>query len=71
MEFRRFQLLRREDETGLSGTGYVAEGVKFSDGTVVIRWTTSTPTTGIYPDMATLEHLHGHQGKTGIVFLNE
>ena len=35
-----FLMIRTEDETGISGTGVVAEGVEFLDGTVVIRWQT-------------------------------
>ena len=41
---RAFVLQRNEDETGVSGTGIVAEGVEFSDGTVALRWTSAWPT---------------------------
>jgi len=34
---RRFFLDRMEDETGVSGSGLVAEGVVFWDGTVAMR----------------------------------
>jgi len=34
---RPFVLRRLVDETGVSGTGVVAEGVEFSDGTVALR----------------------------------
>ena len=37
-----FQLLRRRDESGVSGTGVVLEGIVFSDSTTVVRWTTET-----------------------------
>lgn len=33
----RFELVRDVDVTGISGTGVVAEGVEFSDGTVALR----------------------------------
>lgn len=33
-----FTLNRASDETGVSGTGVVLEGVIFDDGRVVIRW---------------------------------
>ena len=62
----RFHLDRREDATGVSGTGRIAEGVRFSDGTVALRWVTSTRSTGLYDDMATMIAIHGHGGKTEV-----
>lgn len=63
-KLRRFRLKRIEDETGVSGTGYVAEGVKFSDGQCVISWLTDTRSIGIYHNPVELLHIHGHGGKT-------
>lgn len=37
---RTFTVERGHDESGISGTGVVMEGVEFSDGRVVIRWNT-------------------------------
>ena len=42
MAMRVFALIRDVDVSGVSGTGVVAEGVQFSDGTCVLRWTAST-----------------------------
>lgn len=39
MAIRTFEVVRQEDETGVSGTGVVAEGTIFSDGICVLRWT--------------------------------
>jgi hypothetical protein len=66
----RFQLHRDEDETGVSGVGVVAEGVLFTDGVAAIRWLTEPTSTAIYRSIADVEHIHGHQGKTRIVFLD-
>lgn len=63
---RRFWLKRTEDETGISGTGYVAQGCMFSDGTCVIRWMTEFRSTAIYASHEDLEKIHGHGGKTVI-----
>lgn len=73
MTIRRFQLHRDEDETGISGTGVVAEGALFSDGMVVLRWTTQWPTSTVFHDrgMDAVKHIHGHNGKTRIVWLDE
>jgi hypothetical protein len=37
-----FKLLRRHDESGVSGTGFVLEGIVFTDGSCVVRWCTDT-----------------------------
>lgn len=78
--FRRFVLDRQEDETGVSGTGVVAEGVEFSDGIVALRWIvppgrpgTGWPTSVVFHDrgMESVAAIHGHNGKTRIVWLDE
>lgn len=63
---RRFYLQRDEDETGISGTGVVAEGVVFFDGTCVLKWLTDTSSINIYRSYIEMIHLHGHGGKTQI-----
>ncbi len=62
-----FYLQRDIDESGVSGTGIVAEGVEFSDGRVCMRWLTSTASTGFYDSIDQLELIHGHNGKTKVV----
>lgn len=66
---RLFYLHRIEDESGVSGTGRVAEGVVFDDDTVALRWLTKTASTALYNSLADLEAIHGHQGKTKIEYL--
>lgn len=70
---RRFALERDVDETGISGTGRVAEGIEFSDGVVALRWMTEWPTSVVFHErgIAAVEAVHGHNGKTRIVFLDE
>ncbi|HEY4669722.1 MAG TPA: hypothetical protein VIH05_08105 [Tepidiformaceae bacterium] len=61
---RRFVVLRNEDPGGVSGTGQVAEGVEFSDGTCVLRWTTVQKSTAFYDSAEACEAIHGHSGMT-------
>ncbi len=61
---RTFYLERLIDETGISGTGLVCEGVEFSDGTCVMKWLTETSSTAIYNNAEELMQIHGHGGKT-------
>lgn len=68
---RLFELHRDEDETGVSGTGVVAEGVVFADGSVALRWKTETASTTIFDDVDQMLKVHGHDGKTRLVYLDE
>lgn len=64
---------RDEDETGISGTGRVAEGVVFSDGEVVIRWQAGEyHSTVVWAQgLEAVDAIHGHNGKTRIVMHEE
>jgi hypothetical protein len=64
-----FELHRLEDETGISGTGRVAEGVQFSDGSCAMRWLTPLASTAIYASIEDIDAIHGHGGKTVISWL--
>ena len=66
-----FLLERIEDVSGVSGTGVVAEGVRFSDGTVALRWTSDWPTSVVFHERGidSVRAVHGHGGKTRIVWL--
>ena len=63
-----FHLLRLEDESGVSGTGWVAEGAVFSSGWVALYWLTDTPSMNFYPSIDAVETIHGHNGRTRVVF---
>ena len=60
---RMFVLRRNEDETGISGTGVIAEGVEFSTGWCALSWLTAAHSVGIYPNIKELERIHGHNGR--------
>jgi len=70
VEIRRFRLKRVQDESGVSGTGYVAEGVKFSNGQCAIVWLTDTSSMGIYRSSVEMMHIHGHGDKTQIEWID-
>lgn len=61
---KRFILDRKEDETGTSGIGVVAEGVMFENGKAALCWLTERSSVAIYDTMADLIEIHGHGGKT-------
>jgi hypothetical protein len=65
---RTFHLLRLEDESGVSGTGFVAEGVVFSNGWVALMWLSDYPSVAVYQSVEAVEVVHGHGGKTRLVF---
>lgn len=65
---RPFVLLRYTDVSGVSGTGVVAQGVEFIDGTVALRWLSDWPTSVVFHDrgMDAVRAVHGHGGATEI-----
>jgi hypothetical protein len=65
---RRFHLQRHRDITGASGTGRVADGVLWPDGTASVRWRGERPSTVFWDSLADAEHVHGHGGHTVIVW---
>lgn len=62
-----FNLIRDIDETGVSGTGNVAQGVIFDTGKCILQWLTKHNSTTIFDSIDELEAVHGHGGKTRIV----
>jgi len=68
---RRFQLYRKDDVSGMSGTGIVAEGIRFRDGKCAYRWTSTPRTTQIAPSIQDVRHIHGHNAKTIIRWMDE
>jgi len=67
MSIRVGHILRHEDESGVSGTGRVAEWVEYSDGEVVVHWLSHTPSTNHYRNMKQVDAIHGHNGKTELI----
>jgi hypothetical protein len=59
-----FHLLRIIDESGISGTGIVAEGICFTNGKCVLNWLTKYTSIAVYDSIDDLENIHGHNGKT-------
>jgi hypothetical protein len=64
-EPRLFTLIRHTDESGVSGTGRVLDGVIFHTGQVVICWRTDVDITqsgyssiAIYPSWEAFLHIH-------------
>jgi len=66
---RQFHLHRDEDESGVSGTGVVAEGVMFTNGKCVLSWLTTHTSVAVYDNVETVLNIHGHAGKTRLVWL--
>lgn len=66
---KRFVFLRKNDISGISGCGRVAEGCLFADtGQVVVHWLGSHGSINIYNSLEDVEYIHGHNGSTEIIF---
>ncbi len=61
-----FYLKREEDESGVSGTGRVAQGFVFDNGKVAVTWLSEHPNVTIYDNIGEVHAIHGHGGKTTI-----
>jgi hypothetical protein len=68
---RRFYFDRQTDASGTSGVGAVVEGVLFSDGRVALRWRTERSSICIYESIEDTIFIHGHDGATGLVWVDE
>lgn len=66
----RFVLQRDADVSGVSGTGIVAHGVVFPDGTCVLRWLGDYRSTVVWRTLDEAMAVHGHDGATRPVFLD-
>ena len=70
---RRFYLQRDSDPSGVSGCGRVADGVMFASGWIALHFNPKLK--GVesvygYKDLADMYLLHGHGGKTKIVWID-
>lgn len=68
---KTFYLLRDEDESGVSGTGIVAEGVMFSDGKCVLSWLSEMSSKNVYDSIHHVRSIHGHGGKTTVEWITD
>lgn len=72
---KRFYLRRECDASGVSGLGNVAEGCQFDNGWCALVWLTSQDPDddvhAFYHDISRLEEIHGHQGMTKVVWVDD
>jgi len=68
---RNFLLRRKEDISGVSGTGVVAEGVEFDNGKIAMCWLGTFHTVEVADNIHTIEEIHGHKGTTTVEWLSE
>lgn len=67
---RRFDLVRDVDETGISGTGHVAEGVQWTDESVTLRWHGEHSSVAHWRNLDHALAVHGHNGLTRVEWLD-
>jgi hypothetical protein len=68
---RMYYLCRKEDVSGTSGTGHIAELAEFDDGAVVVRWVAEMNAVGVasttvFESINDLLKVHGHEGRTHV-----
>ena len=67
MNMKMFYLKRTEDESGVSGTGRIAQGFIFDNGKVALTWLSEHPSVTVYDSIGEVTAVHGHGGKTEVV----
>lgn len=70
-DHKRFYLQRDVDETGASGTGRVADGVLWADGTASLRWHGVHSSLVHWSSLDDAIAIHGHDGKTFPVWIDD
>lgn len=68
---RRFYLKRNVDVSGVSGVGAVLEGCQFDDLRVVVTWLSEKHVIAMYDDIETIIAIHGHNGSSEIVWIDD
>jgi hypothetical protein len=69
---RPFVLVRHQDVSGVSGTGVVAEGVVWSDGSASLHWFGPYSSVTLWrTGIEAIEAVHGHGGSTQIRYLDD
>ncbi|MFK4090026.1 hypothetical protein ACI2LF_38295 [Kribbella sp. NPDC020789] len=61
---RLFRLVRHADASGLRGTGTLAEGVEWSDGSVALRWRGPWASTSSWDRIEAVLAVHAADGRT-------
>lgn len=67
---RRFRLIRDTDHTGVTGTGHVADGIAWPDGTATVRWRSDRASTVNWDSIGDAEAIHGHGGATRLEWID-
>ena len=57
-EMKTFQMIRNNDESGVSGTGTVLDGVQFHTGQVVTCWHGDKSSVGVYDSFDVFWRIH-------------
>ena len=61
-----FYLWRTKDDSGVSGTGRVAQGFIADNGKVSLFWLSEHPSVTIYDNIGEVKAIHGHAGNTEV-----
>lgn len=68
---RGFLLIRHIDISGVSGTGPIAEGTEWTDGSASLRWRgIHAATTFFEAGVRTILAVHGHGGSTDLLYVD-
>lgn len=69
----RFELVREEDVSGVSGAGTVAFGTFYPspNGRVALAWMTDVNSVAVYDSIDDVLQIHGHKGRTVVRWIDD
>src|SRR3954466_732748 len=67
LSMKLFHFYRIKDQSGVSGTGAVVEGVQFTNGWCALRWISNKSSICFYRSIEEVKQIHSHGGRTEIV----
>lgn len=70
MKTRKFQMYRGKDKSGISGVGWIMEGVEFFNGKVCITWHGKVKSISVYDSFQEFveTHIDNHSNETVILW---
>lgn len=68
---RNFILDRKQDITGISGTGIIAYGVQWTPGGLCDMYWLGTKTTGQYPSIDSIKSTHCYNNNASVIWLQD
>ena len=69
-KMRRFALIRINDLLGITGVGTIAEGIEFSNGSVIVHWLKEPKSIVVWNNMNDMKTINCHNGTSIVHYID-